>query len=56
MDERNLKDVRNLGFKDAVKLLDRDVPDPYFYDSNEGMDELYEMIKKGVEIILKSFD
>jgi len=56
MDERNLQDVKKLGFKDAVKLLDRDVPDPYFYDSFEGMDELYEMIKKGVESILKPLD
>jgi len=56
MDERNLQDVKKLGFKNAVKLLDRDVPDPYFYDSDEGMDELYEMIKKGVESILKPLD
>jgi len=56
MDEKNLNDVKKLGFKNAVKLLDKDVPDPYFYDSFEGMDELYEMIKKGVESILKSLD
>jgi len=56
MDERNLNDVRKMGFKDAIKLLDKDVPDPYFYDSEEGMDELYEMIKKGVEAILKPLD
>jgi protein-tyrosine phosphatase len=46
MDERNLKDVKKMGFKNVSKLLKEDVPDPYFYDSEEGMDELYEMIKK----------
>jgi len=52
MDERNLKDMKKLGFKNVQKLLDIDVPDPYFYDSDEGMDELYEMIKKGVEKLI----
>jgi protein-tyrosine phosphatase len=54
MDERNLKDVKKMGFKNVSKLLKEDVPDPYFYDSEEGMDELYEMIKKGVETILQA--
>jgi protein-tyrosine phosphatase len=54
MDERNLEDVKKMGFKNVSKLLDIDVPDPYFYEDEKGMDELYEMIKKGVEIILKS--
>ena len=52
MDERNLKDMKKLGFKNVQKLLDIDVPDPYFYDSDEGMDELYKMIKKGVEKLI----
>jgi protein-tyrosine phosphatase len=56
MDERNLEDVKKMGFKNVSKLLDIDVPDPYFYEDEKGMDELYEMIKKGVEIILKSLD
>ena len=52
MDEQNLKDMKKLGFKNVQKLLDIDVPDPYFYDSDEGMDELYEMIKKGVKKLI----
>jgi protein-tyrosine phosphatase len=52
MDERNLNDVKQMGFKNISKLLKEDVPDPYFYESEEGMDELFEMIKKGVETIL----
>jgi protein-tyrosine-phosphatase len=56
MDKRNLEDVKKMGFKNVSKLLKEDVPDPYFYDTEEGMNELFEMIKKGVEIILKSLD
>lgn len=52
MDERNLNDVKQMGFKNISKLLKEDVPDPYFYEDEEGMDELFEMIKKGVETIL----
>jgi protein-tyrosine phosphatase len=56
MDERNLKDTKKMGFTNVFKLLNKDIPDPYFYDSEEGMDALFEMIKKGVEIMLKSLD
>jgi protein-tyrosine phosphatase len=52
MDEKNLKDVQKMGFKNVYKLLDIDVPDPYFYEDEKGMDELFKMIKKGVEAIL----
>jgi len=52
MDSKNLADLKMMGFKDAVMLLDRDVPDPYFFDGEEGMDEIYEMIKKGVEKVI----
>jgi protein-tyrosine phosphatase len=52
MDERNLKDVKKMGFKNVSKLLDVDVPDPYFYENEDKMDELFEMIKRGVENIL----
>jgi len=48
MDSQNLTDLKSMGFKDAVMLLDRDVPDPYFFNGNDGMDEIYEMIKDGV--------
>ena len=51
MDSKNLADLKAMGFE-AEMLLDRDVPDPYFFDGDEGMDEIYEMIKKGVERIL----
>jgi protein-tyrosine phosphatase len=48
MDSQNLADLKAMGFENAVMLLDRDVPDPYFFDGDEGMDEIYEMIKSGV--------
>jgi len=48
MDSKNLADLQAMGFKNAQMLLDKDVPDPYFFDGDEGMDEIYEMIKEGV--------
>jgi protein-tyrosine phosphatase len=54
MDRQNLADLEKMGAKNAVLLLgDRDVPDPYFLNGDEGMTEIYEMIKDGVEKILK---
>jgi protein-tyrosine phosphatase len=49
MDSQNLEELKKRGFKNVEKLLDIDVPDPYFFDGDRGMDEIYEMIKKGVE-------
>jgi protein-tyrosine phosphatase len=51
MDSKNLRDLKAMGF-DAQMLLDKDVPDPYFFDGDDGMDEIFEMIKKGVEKLL----
>jgi len=48
MDTQNLKDLKAMGFDNAVMLLDRDVPDPYFFEGNDGIEEIYEMIKEGV--------
>ena len=53
MDSKNLADLKKMGFKNAVLLLDKDVPDPYFFDGDKGMDEIFEMIKKGVERVIK---
>ena len=52
MDTQNLKDVKNMGFKNVEMLLDKDVPDPYFFDDDEGMNEIFNMIKKGVERVI----
>jgi len=52
MDSKNLSDLQKMGFNNAIMLLDKDVPDPYFFDTNEGMEEIFEMIKKGVEKII----
>ena len=52
MDSKNLRDLKAMGF-DAQMLLDKDVPDPYFFDGDEGMDEIFEMIKEGVERVIK---
>jgi len=49
MDSQNLADLKAMGFDNAEMLLDRDVPDPYFFNGDEGMDEIYEMIKAGVQ-------
>jgi len=48
MDSQNLEDLKNFGFTNATMLLPHDVPDPYFFDGDEGMNEIFEMIKKGV--------
>jgi protein-tyrosine phosphatase len=53
MDSKNLADLKKMGFKNAVLLLDKDVPDPYFFDGDKGMDEIFEMIKKGVEKVIE---
>ena len=52
MDSKNLADLKAMGFHNAKMLLDIDVPDPYFFDGDEGMDEIYEMIKKGVQKVI----
>ena len=52
MDSKNLRDLKAMGF-DAQMLLDKDVPDPYFFDGDDGMDEIFEMIKEGVERVIK---
>jgi len=52
MDSKNLADLKAMGFENAKMLLDIDVPDPYFFDGDEGMDEIYEMIKKGVKKVI----
>jgi len=52
MDSKNLRDVKAMGFNEAKMLLDIDVPDPYFFDGDDGMDEIFEMIKRGVEKII----
>ena len=56
MDRQNLVDLQKMGAKNAILLLEnRDVPDPYFFNRDEGMREIYEMIKGGVERVLKLF-
>ena len=52
MDSKNLADLKAMGFENAKMLLDIDVPDPYFFDGDEGMDEIYEMIKEGVKRVI----
>ena len=52
MDSKNVADLKKMGFKNVVLLLDKDVPDPYFFDGDKGMDEIFEMIKKGVEKVI----
>ena len=49
MDFNNLKDLKKMGFKNAKMLLDYDVPDPYFFNTDDRMEEIYEMIKTGIK-------
>jgi protein-tyrosine phosphatase len=63
MDSMNYNDmVRAMNFpKDRVYKLGnfgfdgKDVPDPYHFPGNEGFDEVFRMIKKGVEEIFLEF-
>ena len=52
MDSKNLADLKAIGFENAQMLLSHDVPDPYFFDGDNGMDEIYEMIKSGVQKVI----
>jgi len=49
MDSKNLADLKSMGFQNVTMLLDEDVPDPYFFDGDNGMNKIFEMIKEGVE-------
>ena len=57
LDANNLQDLKKMGVEDVQKLLDEDVPDPYFFDGNDtldGFERVYKMIEKGVkELLLK---
>ena len=49
LDDNNIRDLKNLGCKNPLKLGDfgangEDVPDPYFFNGFEGFDKVYEMI------------
>jgi len=56
MDRQNLLDLKRLGCRDAILLLDnKDVPDPYFFNGDEGMEEIYGMIKSGVERVIELY-
>ena len=58
LDDNNIKDLKNLGCKNPIKLGDfgcnsEDIPDPYFFDGFEGFDKVYEMIDICVMNLLK---
>lgn len=63
MDSMNYNDmVKVMNFpKERVYKLGsfgfegKDVPDPYNFSGNEGFDEVYKMIKKGVEMMFTEF-
>ena len=53
MDFKNKADLEAMGFKNVELLLEnKEVPDPYFFDGDEGMDEIFNMIEGGVKRIL----
>ena len=59
LDDNNIKDLKNLGCKNPLKLGDfgargEDVPDPYFFNGFEGFDKVYEMIDLCVKNLIKN--
>jgi protein-tyrosine phosphatase len=59
LDQNNYDDLQSLGAKNLKKLgsfgLDGiDVPDPYYYKSSDGFDEVYKMIEKCVVTLFES--
>ena len=58
MDEQNRQELISLGFKQVYKLGDyggfkgKDVPDPYFFQSHEGLEEVFDMIDVAVKDFL----
>lgn len=59
LDDSNYDNLKRLGAKRLVKLGQygfegADVPDPYFFKDFEGFEEVYKMIEKSVETLLKT--
>jgi len=59
LDDNNIRDLKNLGCKNPIKLGDfgcnsKDIPDPYFFDGFEGFDRVYEMIDVCVKNLIKN--
>ena len=58
LDNSNIKNLKNLGCKNPLKLGDfgfegEDVPDPYFFDGFEGFDKVYNMIEVCVKTLIE---
>ncbi len=59
MDESNKKDLLSMGFEKVYKLGDfgdlqgADIPDPYYFDGDEGFEEIYRMIEGAVAELLE---
>ena len=56
MDSKNLAALKEMGFQNATLLLDKDVPDPYFLEGDTEMDNIFEMIKEGVEKLITNLN
>jgi len=57
LDNSNYINLKKLGAKNLVKLGDygfngADVPDPYFLESFDGFDEVYDMIEKAIKNLI----
>lgn len=57
LDNSNIKNLKNLGCKNPLKLGDfgfngEDVPDPYFFDGFEGFDKVFNMIEVCVKTLI----
>ena len=59
MDETNKRDLLSMGFDKVVKLGDFgelegvDIPDPYYFDGDDGFEEIYRMIENAVTELLE---
>lgn len=61
LDESNLRNLKAMGCKNALKLGDfgfngEDVPDPYFFDGFEGFDTVFDMIETCVHTLLTKYE
>lgn len=59
LDDNNVRDLKNLGCKNPLKLGDfgangEDVPDPYFFKQFEGFEKVYEMIDTCVKNLIEN--
>lgn len=61
LDSKNREDLIEMGAENLYKLGDfgfsgEDVPDPYYFNKEDGFDAVYSMVEKGVKTLLDEVD